>query len=910
MESAQTSKQKTRLWAWTDATFEQIIDATLSSTDAVIKDISSPPGTRKTYNVLRYIINNALDAIAAFPNHQNQQTALQYILSILEEKKPRRLRQFVFDYAGLENYCIFYSPQRLRKLLDKFRSKGEDYRTAAQNLLGHPEVFMVIEDWEAVESAWLTIAEALEEYLNTRDKSRYLSRIKEIVERKSQYEICKSVCPIGLFASKYRRELYKLFEQPKIITWRTELYKEISDTVSNYPYTSRHVVLANPSVFLEHLDEILSGKAKAEWLLCPRYLLMFKVTTSGKTPVYISTRKSIILTPHSGLDFVMAVVSRQNAITKTNRVYTLYLDEYDTLLLRPKTWPLIPLDVIRTAIAVSERIITAPRDEIDGVTVDEYLRRYAGYVKEVLTRFLERVEKAIETGEYDALASITLEGAFSEFKETKLKTSVPITYKPLGARVMHIKHFTGDNLISLILNEKVYFRDLADRDKEWRLYLRDAKLRYRKILSKARVLALQPVRAPRRSERTIVPALSLARMEIEAFDPLPIIRDYVKQILLAPRLALFYIHGKAGGRDVVRLASIDVRIFTLFAWARNAILTSATPVHWPALVAGPNTTGVASSDYERVTLDIAHSMLLVEPPERLNFTKREETLYIIHYTVYTRDYLDAIYTSIASGAPIEYRRDGITRITSMIKQVSPLTKTIREYSSLLRVVFSPALRPLYKPRTALRDRNQILEEAKKVKESLKPYLASLSIRYSMGDTILVLAQNKDYARLLKISLGGVKCRGSVCNEDVRKISHYLAKNRIVITWFRSRAGRGIDLPYDFDSVIVLGSPYPRPQTIAYYRSELGSAYGTKLSINMNIEAYNTRTVYQATKTLTPPDIMNGIAELVQSVGRATRSAMRTGRPVTVILGDFLHTKIHAFAPVWFLSATVGVVPES
>ena len=912
-------------WGWADEAFKTIISEAVGSHN--VTDISSPPGTRKTYNVLLYAIENKMDMIASFPNHQNQATALAYIIRILERMGVNKPQMFVFDYAGIENYCLFYRPELLMKLLDKFRGPGESYEDAVANLLGEDMLFQILllkGSLDAVEDLWLEVGRLINEYSVTRNRSRYLEGIRNIVEKRGQYEVCTGMCPVGLFAWFYRRSLYRLFSDPKIITWRPEFSRK--NLASKYPKVARHIVVANPENFVENIEAIVKGRIdpdnheQVEWILCPRFLLLAKVTMSPQStrPTFISTRKCIFLVPHAGLDFLLSVVRRQLSITRVNKNYTLFLDEYDALL-KPKTWPLIPLDVAKALVALAEEIIDTPEgEEVRGVVVDEYLKQYAKYVRDVLTRVIQVVENAVETRDYHPLASLFVEGAFSDFTETTVKTKVPIEYKPLGARVVHIKHFLRDdmgNLFQLLLNDRIYFYDLAQRDNDWVLRYREAKYKWRRLARTVRAYALRPTKTVRNVNGKNVRTFVLRRVPVVCKDVLPVLRDFVRVLLMAPRFAVFYIH--VGDKDtvsVIRLASIDVQLYKLFSWARHAILTSATPVSWDAIVAGPNTeaseAAVFYSDYERVVSDVAHSLIRISSPTRLLYDIKEETQYTVVFSTYTDDFATELHASLVTGSSVKYNPKGIVRREIRIQQVSPITSVVRHYVELLKVHPISTLQPLVIPRK-YRDRARQREERERIQRIVRDYAVVIQARYSVGDTVLVLVQNKLYTEVFRRLLGAIPCSGTKCGPEIdgAKISHYLAKKRIVLTWFRSRASRGIDLPYDFDTVIVVGSPYPRPQVLAYNKTDR-PGYAARLDILMAVESYNTRETYLIHKTLSPRDIMSGIAELAQSIGRATRSVLRRiiagidAKPVEVLLPRFLKPKIARFAPYWFRAALV------
>jgi len=888
-------------YGWSDDTFKQIIFYVLSESKRqryVLFDISSPPGTRKTFNVIRFALQSKLPLVASFPNHQNQETAFYYILSILENMRITRLTQYVIDYGGLENYCIFYRPELLMKLLDKFRDKNETYVDAVQKFLGHDTVFSILlmRDSDVTDEIWIQIARVLDRYASTRNKKEYFEKIKQIVEQRGQYEICTSVCPLGLFAWWWRKELYKFFATPKIVTFRQINMDEL---LAKYPRVARYVVRANPENFVEHLEEILEGKYEIEWLLCPRYLIMARIALakrSGK-PTFLSAKRAVFLTPHAGLSFILSVIRRQLEVLNIPLRYTLFLDEYDTLL-KPKTFPLIPLDVIKTVSAIAYQISRSER--YGGVDVDEYLKRYAEYVHMVLDQVVKIVENSIETRAYHPLMNIVLEGAFSSAKESILKTRTEVEYRPLGARVVHIKHFLYSpdtlRLFQFILNPKLYFLDLIERDKDFPERYRLAVIKFRNLIMGART-PLKRIDVARHPQYIRIYRLlpDYGRVDI---DPVQVLREYLKLLLLAPRFAVYYVHNKTSNGYEVKLATIDERIYTLLTWSRKSILTSATPVKWHAYVMGANIEGIALSDYERVSKDILHSTVAFTPPQVLLYDVRRETLYDANIMLYTKKYREELLESIQTGRPIKYDRQGMMRIKMIVRQVAPLSSIVRHYSSLMYIFSLPSLQPLKQAIKSKADLQSLVE-------AIRDYLRILYQLYNQGDTVLVLAQNKVIALILARLLRAVPCHGEQCGDKVKKISHFVAKKRIAITWFRSRACRGIDLPFTFDSVLVVGSPYPRPQTVVHFKSNTPSPYTSTYHIPVRIASLNSGIVV-AKKTLVARDFMNGISEMVQAVGRATRSVLRTGKPVRVYIPSYILSRVLYYGPVWFTSSVKGI----
>ena len=150
---------------------------------------------------------------------------------------------------------------------------------------------------------------------------------------------------------------------------------------------------------------------------------------------------------------------------------------------------------------------------------------------------------------------------------------------------------------------------------------------------------------------------------------------------------------------------------------------------------------------------------------------------------------------------------------------------------------------------------------------LVPYLESIPDE----PTVLVVTQNKTVARLLRMYL-----------------------RRVLLTYFRSRLGRGIDIDRAVDRVYVVGSPYPRPRILS--RRPPISMYET-----MNHAVVKTLRGGEVYLRTGVEDVNLGINELIQIVGRVMRQGVRQGRIVEIHLPTFLEKKIEIYAPDWFLN---------
>ena len=886
-------------FGWRDKEFKAIIDEALApEIDVLITDISSPPGTSKTRNTLKYAVERRKPIIASFPTHTNQEQALQYIVEHLEEEKPKRLPFFVLDYAGLENYCIFYRPTLLMKFLDKFKESEKDsYVKAVENFLGHPVITAIlVQRGLNIDDIWYEIGEALDDYVRSKDKKRYINRIREIIEKKGQYEICRGVCPVGLMFWQYRRHVYHDLSEGKIITWRKEkgeLWRK------EHPNTGKHIVVANPENCVEKFEELLTGKYDLEGVLCPRLLLISKASlTKSKKPNYIAVRRSMILTPHAGLPFVLSVVKREHEVQGLSSRHLLFLDEYDTLL-KPKVWRLYSLSALSALIAIADQIIKAGiGNTIKGIYIDEYLYRYAKYVKTIAMKVKEIVEEAIRTKRYHPLVNLFIEGAFSLFEETTLKVNLAgtgmdkLVYEALTPRPVHIKYFLGDDLIPLILNERLYFSDLSAGDPEWRINLRIAKINFSKLTSGVKVHEFYPHFVKTYTGRTEI-ILRKKKIKRNLHSFITDLREYIRPLLDYPRFAVFYRFNESGRLE---LASLDIGIYTILQL--KGILTSASPILWDFLISGPRP-GFAPSVYVSLVNDSLLSTVQIKVLSKEEYFDKMVTKYQVVYNIYSKEGKETLEQAITHGSPIP-KSIKLERKVGIIKQISILSTMSQEYSKLLQTYYPPSLSPLYipPPRVPYHEAKVVVE---RIKESLAPYIRYVqyaSEHIKRGRHILLLVQNKFYARTLARLAKAKLCHKEKCGGNIKKPTHF-SNGFIDITWFRSRAERGIDLPNEYSLVVVVGSPYPRPGYIGGENIEPND-YTTSVaqSLQYVVRTFNTKSKRKISIAHIPYDILSGISELTQAIGRATRSVMKTGEPVRVIIPAFLRHKILIYAPLW------------
>ncbi|MEM1810156.1 MAG: hypothetical protein QW324_04780 [Thermofilaceae archaeon] len=898
--TASTASSRRRRIGWSDRVFDEIISQFISYSEpgkVCIYDISSPPGTGKTYSVIRYILTRGESAICSFPTHQNQATALTYILS---QTARTELKHYVLDYAGLENYCLFYRPKVLRSLLDAFRRPGDSYASAVQRLLGEDLVFksLILADTFSVTEKILT---SLAELFDAgKPDAEVAEAAREIVGQRGQYEVCTGVCPVGVLWRFYRRSVYELLSKPAVITWRTDLAEKYR---RKHQKSKVRLLVANPEILVANAESIKKREVKPEHLLCPRLLLITRCVQahtkdkSGKRlPTYISLRKFIVLTPHAALDFVLSIVTRQHEVSEAKKKVLLYIDEYDALV-KPRSWRLVSLPEAKAEIAVAEMVLSREvGEDLRGVIVDEYLRRYAAYVRVVLTKIVEVVENSLATGVYHPLASIFIEGAFSRMKEAVLPTRVPVEYPPLSPRPVHILHFLsskdGEDLFKLLLNPKIFFYDFAEKDPEWRVRLREAAGAFRRILTSCRTFTYQVGRAE--SKYTHGRELTLLKKEKRCEDVLSEVSSFIRTLVLAPRFACFYsVDTERPGE--LRLESIDAQLYNLIAWTVHSTFTSATPVSWSLVIAGPNR-DVVFSDYEALAKSVSLSLLRFTSMSPEDYDQYSLKKYIGEAVLYTPEYSKLLKDSLATGAPITFdaSRD-IARTRIEVSQVSPLTREIKQYARISRIIPEHGLTPL----TPGMIEALSMRAVRVLAALLRNYLALISYLRSRGHRVLIIAQNKEVAELVAKVMKMTKCHGDTCGEHVEKVSHFVNADRsILLTWFRSRIGRGVEIEAPVNSVVVVGSPYPRPRAFV---TAVGSEwlFAPKLIVAYNVKAYNTRETFTAYRTLLPMDYLSGLNELCQAVGRATRATLSSAvNQVYVFIPYFIFTKLSVIAPAW------------
>jgi len=870
---------------WSDEEFETIIEEALKPRKKVVAtDISSPPGTRKTYNVLRYAVRHRLPLIASFPTHANQATALRYIAEHLSREKAERLPFYVVDYAGVENYCLFYRPRLLMRFLDRWRGEGESYREAVDNMLEDERVLVfVLSAVDEVEDLWARVGEALDEYAETGDYKAYAARIAEITEVRERSRVCRTACPIGWLQRAYRDRVRRDLRRRRIITWRRDLAGQLR---RRYPKLAGDILVADPEQVVDEFDSLVAGHYKLEPLLCPRYILTNKVVAGKENrPQYLTVRRSIILVPHSGLDFVVRTVRRAHEVQGYEMRHKLFIDEYDAAL-KPAAWRLWPLDALDELMAIADAIVEAGLGaELDGYVVDEYLLRYAEWVRDVAAAVKRIVREHVVAGTYHPLTVLFFEGAFSALRDTMLKPG--LVYPPFMPRPVHIKYFADGNVLQLVFGVRRRFEDLARVDgAAWRQYFKQARAIFAR-LARRRVSGLYPT-----VESSGVVRLRRRTRAENLHDIVEDLKSLLRPLLDYPRYAVYYTFDPPA---IVRLASIDIPLLRVLS--TEAILVSASPLNWAYYIHGPNPPlGVAyESTYHKLAAAATHSLVRITADDRAVYEYANRR--VQHYKVKIWQYAnrDEIVSAIRAGTPLPTpkikTRDGI------IRQISVEHRVVDEYSNLLRVYRVPRFGPLFTPPGHVPREYAHLVRAK-MRASLLPYRSTITELARRRQPTLVLVQNKTYAHLLIRAYRAEKCRGDVCGPDVRRETHYQA-GPVTITWFRSRAERGIDLPHDYKFMVVVGSPYPRPTSPAPATAGPSILTTNVISqVRAIVWPLNSPRPMLVRIGHTPRDVASGIAELVQAIGRATRAAMRSGHTVTVLIPAALSQKIHIYAPRW------------
>lgn len=901
--SAQTSskqdehgdeKHERRRGGWSERAFEEIIQQFISRAEPgkfYVYDIASPPGSGKTFTVLKFLVTRRLSAVCSFPTHQNQSTALSYIVS--QVKKTGKLRHFVLDYAGLENYCLFHRPALLRKLLDQYRENGESYVTAAQKLLGEDVMFRALllrDTFTIAEKIYTEIAEMFDQNKSDKEVVEYT---RDYVERRGQYEVCLGVCPVGLLFTLNRGLVYSLLSKPKIITWRYSTAEKIMKK-----HNFKNVIVANPSRLVSNIKNISSEKVNPEWLLCPRLLLIkkssvIKTKDGRRVPVYLALKRVLILTPHAGLQFVLNTITRQLEVSGVDKKFMLYIDEYDALL-KPKNWRLFSINEAKTMKAIADKVLSMDEgEELKGVVIDEYIKRYASYVSYVVGKIIEKVENSIKTGEYTPYSILFVEGAFSRFRETTLETKIPIEYLPLGARVVHIKHMLSDEeLFKLIVNPKIYFADLSAKDPDWVVRFREAVAGFRQIIKKTRTISLKPVKV--KYDRVYI---QLLPREVYVSDLLSEISDLMKYLLYTPRLAVYY---AVKDKELVA-ESLDASLSVFLTWSKHAILTSATPIHYDLLVMGTNST-LPQSDYESIVKNNSFSFAKFSSPVEEEYDQYTVKKYIGKLLMYTEEYSKTLRDSVASNTQLFFNSSCVMTPLIEVSQISPLTRIIREYGRMIKVLPQPSLKPL--------TQNMITTASSKNLEPLmqatRSYIVLVDALIRQGHRVLLLTQNKVLALFFVKLLKMIPCHGDTCGEKVDKISHFKTKDeRILLTWFRSRIGRGVDIDVRTDVVVTVGSPYPQPRVLVNYKT-YERLFDSRLVVTYALKPFNSIESVVVYKTLIPRDYVSGLSELAQALGRAIRSIMSLEHgEVRIYIPQYVYTKFLGIAPLWLRGSTTS-----
>jgi len=168
--------------------------------------------------------------------------------------------------------------------------------------------------------------------------------------------------------------------------------------------------------------------------------------------------------------------------------------------------------------------------------------------------------------------------------------------------------------------------------------------------------------------------------------------------------------------------------------------------------------------------------------------------------------------------------------------------------------------------------------------------------------VMVVCQRKDAAELLARELGRlghrVQCLDSGC-------SAFSASGRVVVTWFRSRYARGVDLPEGtvVEKLFVLGSSYRPPTKVLPVEAADYILPVTALAYIDYVSCQSDRC--GVVVSALPFDMAEAVAELLQVAGRALRSVARanaSGRcshTLKIYVPPFMASLFPELSPPWF-----------
>ena len=810
---------------------ERIVSEAISAPPGSIVEVSGPPGSGKTYTTLKAVVERGSSAVISFPNHANQMAALASLLDIWASEGYDEPTHYVVDYAGIERYCVFHDPEAAAALLSGGTPREMVDRAMAR-VAGKAAALGIYAS--EVEAALGEVARALSEYREGRiTLEEYRSRVRRAVEAYGQSSFCRSACPIGIYAQWYAPELARSLRRPTVVTWR-RLEMRLPRRLG------RRVVEVRLREALESLDRLEAGEARPEWLLCPRLALTLPLAPGrGRRRTPIPSKRSIVLTPHSGLEFVLSLWGGRGG----ERVVV--VDEYDSYMLRPESWKLVPLDLLKHLASVAEELASAGvGGEALGVEVDLPLYIFAELAYEALTALVEEVEESLERGVHSPLADVTVEGAFSTVVEDAVPSAAGAQLTPLSPRLAHRAHLSRSRAAELLANFEAEYARLAGRavGGDWRVALRGAWSAWAEAVSRSGTLA---ARAPKVSDRE----LYASYREGPPVDALPRLISYARALRRWPAQVLYYTVSREG----VFLSSLDARLSLLLG--RSLMLISATPVRWDLFARGPSE-------------GPGHPALDAYAAARTSIVSAERRG--------AAEYADLLEVSYTLLLPRE--AGGTARLEPVgARQLMP-PGPVSGYRETIRIVYEPLLPPLGRRPT---------------RGSLAPYASLISTLASRGERVLAIAQNKRVAAWLGSAFGGRPAYWERAADSLEQATHIDA-GRVHVIWFRGRGSRGIDLPGEYDSVVVVGSPYARPDMVS--PAPPSAPHALRLSVRFQARSWNTGEAYERYLVASPHSTQLAVNELFQALGRAARR--RAGGVLRVYMPAFLRKTVLAYGPPW------------
>jgi hypothetical protein len=472
---------------------------------------------------------------------------------------------------------------------------------------------------------------------------------------------------------------------------------------------------------------------------------------------------------------------------------------------------------------VSRSLIDCELGVLDELSEGGEYAAHAVWASSLLYEAAELVDRAVSGREYHPVAALVAEAAVEPLAETTLKARV--VYPPLSPRPVHVKHFQGTRLLQALRLE-------AD---EWRGFARELSAL---VATRCRVRVLAPVRGRR--------GYVIRGATVGAPRPFTeMLRWLVAPLAHTPVYTLHYRVGAA-----VSACRVEDRLAWLASMSHSLELLTATPVNWSLLARGPAQPVPGEGVYESMARGARLAVAsFTGPVARVHAGGR-----VYEWSGRIRVYTDAGRRAVERAASsILELPDGYQEAAEAVVETR-LPEGIDEYKRLARLIVVPSLPPIPPWSDGSAER----------------LYASLAARLASEAPVLVLAQSRRVAARIASMLGAVLNEGRPA---------YYRRGGIVVTWFRSRLGRGVDIDVAPAYVVVAGSPLPPPTVLTPTPSQ------EALSVPVVVE-YRRR--WRLWASYAPRDREAAMAEFYQAVGRALRAARKTGARVTVVVSPHVY----------------------